>query len=132
MSSSLSFDWSQIALIGIIIALLLFTASRPKCSSLPPGPPQLPLIGNAFDIPRKNLGVEFRRISERHGAYIEFALTRILHTDPTSGDIVYFNALGRNVIVLGSYDTARELLQKRSANYSGNNADFGRRNFIRE
>ena len=34
------------------------------------------------------------------------------------GDVVYLNALGRHMIMLGSHKAAHELLDKRSANYS--------------
>ena len=34
------------------------------------------------------------------------------------GDIVYLNAIGQDLLVLGSQRVARELLDKRSSNYS--------------
>ena len=34
------------------------------------------------------------------------------------GDVVYLNMLGQDIIVLGSLNAARDLLDKRSANYS--------------
>ena len=34
------------------------------------------------------------------------------------GDMVYLDVVGRKIVVLGSYKIARELLDKRSANYS--------------
>ena len=34
------------------------------------------------------------------------------------GDIVYLNALGQSMLIVGSYKVAHELLEKRSANYS--------------
>ena len=35
-----------------------------------------------------------------------------------AGDVVYLDALGQPMIILGSHETAVELLEKRSANYS--------------
>lgn len=35
-----------------------------------------------------------------------------------TGKLVYFKVLGRSIIVLDSYDTACEILDKRSRNYS--------------
>lgn len=37
---------------------------------------------------------------------------------PSAGDVVYLDVLGQPMVVLGSYKVARELLDKRSANYS--------------
>ena len=36
----------------------------------------------------------------------------------SSGEVLYLNALGQSILVLNSYEAARELLDKRSANYS--------------
>ena len=35
-----------------------------------------------------------------------------------TGDIVYLKVLGQSIILLGSYEAAFEILEKRSANYS--------------
>ncbi|KAM5541819.1 hypothetical protein V8D89_004548 [Ganoderma adspersum] len=67
---------------------------------LPPGPTPLPIIGNVFDFPRKHLGREFAALSQRFG------------------DVLYLNVLGQGIIMLGSLKAARDLLDKRSANYS--------------
>ena len=34
------------------------------------------------------------------------------------GDVLYLNVLGQGIIMLGSLKAARDLLEKRSANYS--------------
>ncbi|TFK85639.1 CyP450 monooxygenase [Polyporus arcularius HHB13444] len=67
---------------------------------LPPGPPRLPIIGNALDVPTKNMEATFRAMNEQYG------------------DVVYLDALGQPMIVLGSHEAAVDLLEKRSANYS--------------
>ena len=36
----------------------------------------------------------------------------------SAGDVMYLDVLGQPMVVLGSYKVARELLDKRSANYS--------------
>ncbi|EIW53210.1 cytochrome P450 [Trametes versicolor FP-101664 SS1] len=69
----------------------------------PPGPRVLPLIGNTLDFPTSNIPL-----------LILFAL--LYHT---TGPLIYLNVLGQSIIIVDSYDTARELLDKRSKNYSG-------------
>ncbi|KAI0794212.1 cytochrome P450 98A3 [Fomes fomentarius] len=73
---------------------------------LPPGPLPLPLIGNALNMPRRHLGREFMEMSKKYG------------------DVVYLDALGQPLILLGSYRAASDLLDKRSSNYSDRPASF--------
>nr|VWP01592.1 Uncharacterized protein [Ganoderma boninense] len=68
---------------------------------LPPGPVPLPILGNILDIPRSSVGLAFSALTKKYG------------------DIVYFNVLGQPVIVIGSIKAAVDLLDKKSANFSG-------------
>ncbi|RPD54263.1 CyP450 monooxygenase [Lentinus tigrinus ALCF2SS1-6] len=68
---------------------------------LPPGPPPLPLVGNILDVPKSICAEEYNVLSMKYG------------------DIVHLNVLGQHMIILGSFEAASELLDKRSANYSG-------------
>ena len=108
----------QWLLIGSVVALLQYGYTLHKRSHhLPPGPQPCPFIGNALTIPRKNLGPEFNRLSQRYGEKPHFTcISRC--SDALPGDVVYLNALGQSMVILGSYSVARELLEKRSANYS--------------
>lgn len=38
--------------------------------------------------------------------------------DASVGDLVFLSALGKNVLVVNDFQTANELFEKRSANYS--------------
>nr|ANC28043.1 cytochrome P450 [Polyporus umbellatus] len=88
----------------LILAVLLVNAiSFPQNAArlrLPPGPKCLPLIGNALDVPRDDLGRKWSAISKKYG------------------DVVYLNVLGQPIVALGSLKAATDLLDKRSANYS--------------
>nr|GAT52448.1 cytochrome P450 [Mycena chlorophos] len=61
---------------------------------LPPGPKRLPLVGNLFDIPTET------------------------EWEVEDSDVIYLDAAGTPIIVLGSVEAAEDLLEKRSALYS--------------
>ncbi|KAI9063873.1 cytochrome P450 [Trametes sanguinea] len=67
---------------------------------LPPGPRGFPLVGNIFDFPTSRYGEAFAAMTAKYG------------------NVVHLTLFGKPVILLGSYDAAIDLLEKRSANYS--------------
>ncbi|VDC05155.1 unnamed protein product [Peniophora sp. CBMAI 1063] len=68
----------------------------------PPGPPGLPVIGNALDIPKTAMQ-QYKQFTEWDGKY---------------GSIIHLSALGLHIVVLNDQQVARDLLDKRSAIYS--------------
>ncbi|KAM5544328.1 hypothetical protein V8D89_001988 [Ganoderma adspersum] len=87
--------------VWVVLLLLARTVQRRrKHARLPPGLTPLPLIGNVFHFPQTHLGREFAEMTKKFG------------------DVIYLNVLGQDTIVLGSLKAARDLLYKRSANYS--------------
>ncbi|KAF4586353.1 hypothetical protein EYR38_010629 [Pleurotus pulmonarius] len=68
---------------------------------LPPGPKRVPLLGNLFQLPRRNGWLQFKQWSKQFGS-----------------DILYLDVAGVSVIVLNSTDVANELLSRRSSIYS--------------
>ncbi|KAG1879711.1 cytochrome P450 [Suillus subluteus] len=107
----------HLALYGavLVVPLVLAWRSTSKNSSslpLPPGPRLLPFVGNAFDINVTQPWLTYTDWKEKHG------------------DIVYSRVLGQHIIIINSIEVARELLDKRSATYSGRpflqaNEEFG-------
>ncbi|KAF4634650.1 hypothetical protein G7Y89_g3439 [Cudoniella acicularis] len=86
-------------LIGILIRSL--KAKRRGAYPLPPGPPGELILGHFRVIPA--LGPEHK--------YIEWGMQY-------DSDILYFNVLGRPIIVINSVKVAHDLLDKRGANYA--------------
>ena len=68
-----------------------------------------------LDVPDKDLGRGFRKISEEYGASPSLRVCPREFDTFSIGDIAYLNVLGQPMIVLGSYDAARAVLEKHSA-----------------
>ncbi|KAL1672543.1 cytochrome P450 [Schizophyllum commune] len=88
-----------IALVDIVN--YLYTHRRRNSLSLPPGPRKLPLVGNLFDMPSS---YEWKK-------YMEWA-------KEFDTDIIHLDVAGKSIVVLDSYESAIELLEKRSKVYS--------------
>jgi hypothetical protein len=86
------------ALVALIIGYVI--KQRRWRAKLPPGPPRLPLIGNLHQAPTTAAWVVFKKWVEQYGPLV-------------SADFG-----GTNVIIIGDYDTARDLLDKRGNIYS--------------
>lgn len=93
-------------LFGVVLLLGTFAVKRIRTSQrspypLPPGPPGEPIIGHLRVIPA--VGPEHK--------YIKWS-------KEYSSDVLYFNVLGRPIIVLNSVKAAHDLMDKRGANYA--------------
>ncbi|KAI0329985.1 cytochrome P450, partial [Cubamyces sp. BRFM 1775] len=85
---------------ALVLYFVTSTARRRREVSLPPGPPRLPIIGNALDFPSKNMGRVLKGMSDKYG------------------DIVYLEVLGQPMVLLGTHEAANDLMEKRSYKYS--------------
>ena len=121
MSSAISLftqtTWPWVAAITLL-SLAIAVQRRRKYARLPPGPTPLPIIGNILDFPRTHLGREFAAYTKQFGEFCYLRGICATTLDDTPGDVLHFDMLGKNIIVLGSLKAARDLLDKRSANYS--------------
>uniref|UniRef100_A0A0W0F0M5 Cytochrome p450 n=1 Tax=Moniliophthora roreri TaxID=221103 RepID=A0A0W0F0M5_MONRR len=96
MESLLPLDVIASALAIYLLAQILRRKPR-----LPPGPPGYPIIGNIFDIPQNEGWIVYKDMSRIYDS-----------------EILHFNMAGTSVIVVNSFDIARELFEKRSSIYS--------------
>ncbi|KAI0365451.1 cytochrome P450 [Pilatotrama ljubarskyi] len=86
----------------LLVVLYSLNIRRRRSRLRPPGPLPKPLIGNLKDIPSG--GTEWAKYAELARKY--------------ASDLLYFTAFGTPLLVLNSFETAHELLDKRGALYS--------------
>ncbi|KNZ79591.1 O-methylsterigmatocystin oxidoreductase [Termitomyces sp. J132] len=87
---------------GVILTVLLVSLVRRACRvPLPPGPRGWPIIGNVFDLPSRGDPIPWL---EHKDAY---------------GPISSVTVLGQTIVLLNDLKTNIDLLEKRSAIYSG-------------
>lgn len=67
---------------------------------LPPGPKPLPIIGNLLDLPQEKDWMTYHAWCQQYG------------------DVVFVEAFGRKILVLGSATAINDLLERRSTVYS--------------
>ncbi|KAJ7617822.1 cytochrome P450 [Roridomyces roridus] len=101
MSTSLALSVA-LTLLPPLFFLAAFLRFRQRSSSLalPPGPRKFPFIGHLLRMPKEDSATIFHEWSKVHG------------------DVLYLQVLGRNIIILDSYDAAVDLLERRGAIYS--------------
>ncbi|KAI0763838.1 CyP450 monooxygenase [Trametes elegans] len=89
-----------LVLLAALLGVGLLLTRNKRRFRLPPGPRGWPLVGNIFDIPRAELARGFRDLTD------------------TYGPLVYLQILDQSILILGSYEAASDLLDKRSRNYA--------------
>ncbi|KAH9855895.1 cytochrome P450 [Lenzites betulinus] len=100
MSLSTAEPWLLCLCASLLIYISKHFRRRTAQQPLPPGPRALPIIGNALDLPTKNMPAVVQDLCSRHG------------------EVVYLNVFGQSMLLLGSHEAAVELLDKRSLIYS--------------
>ncbi|KAI0712466.1 cytochrome P450 98A3 [Earliella scabrosa] len=83
----------------LIVCVYVSSQERRRGQALP-GPPALPIIGHLLDFPKSRPWLAYHQMCQKYGG------------------LVSLRALGRTLVVIDDYDTAVDLLEKRSAVYS--------------
>ncbi|KAF8168805.1 cytochrome P450 [Mycena galopus ATCC 62051] len=98
----LDFPKSTVALGGV--ALLCFyylVRPRNRTAPYPPGPPGLPFVGNAFDLPAKTPWKAYREWGQKYNS-----------------DVVSVEVFGKRFVVINTIEAAEDLFETRGAIYS--------------
>ncbi|GJE93712.1 cytochrome P450 [Phanerochaete sordida] len=99
-------DAALLAVLGYVLFYLGRTLSRRVAkratfaSTRPPGPPGLPFVGNAYQIPHDRQWLKFDEWTKQYG------------------DIVQISVMGQPTVIIGSAQIASDLLDARGAIYS--------------
>ncbi|KAH9924466.1 cytochrome P450 [Fomitopsis serialis] len=90
------------ALAGLCLAaaVLPYVLHPPRPGPLPPGPPRIPLLGNAHQLPQNDQHLTFTKWAAQYG------------------DVVYVKIFTRPTIILSSVKAAIDLMDKRGSIYS--------------
>ncbi|KAJ3932378.1 MAG: cytochrome P450 [Lentinula lateritia] len=89
-----------IAVTGIAAVSLASSMILRRSRHYPPGPPQLPIVGNWFDLPSTEPWVKFADWSEHY-----------------QSDLIHLNVFGTHVLVVNSAEVAKALFEGKSALY---------------
>ncbi|KAJ3563463.1 hypothetical protein NP233_g8928 [Leucocoprinus birnbaumii] len=100
MSKLTSGDLGVVVSVFIVVGYM-YQARQSGLYRLPPGPKKLPFIGNLLDMPS----------SYPWKTWAEWGKTY-------KTDILHLEVPGQSIIILNSYEAAKELLERRSAIYS--------------
>ena len=109
----------MVVLVIICLALLTYLHCRRKrrCLPLPPGPPADPFIGHLRVLPRQNPQDTYYAWGKQYGPLLTYLDLRSPLIELT-GDVISLRLLGKTIVVLNSENAAKELLDRRGANYS--------------
>ncbi|KAK0642229.1 cytochrome P450 [Cercophora newfieldiana] len=89
------------ALVLVVGALVYRRVQQRRKLPLPPGPPSEPLLGHLRVVPADHPEFQYTQWGKEYGS-----------------DVLHFSMLGRSIVVLNSVEAARDLLDKRGANFA--------------
>ena len=119
-------SWFRISLLDCVAILstfsflsyFIFGVRRRSVRAQPPGPPGYPLLGS-LSTPAEPAWLVYRDWSKQYGKSIWAVPQDSSYASTCLGsDIVRLNVLGTNIIILNSFKSAIDLLDRRSNIYS--------------
>ena len=115
---SFSFYVLDVLIATIVVVLLVKLRKARKTPPYPPSPPAEPFLGHARLIPHRDQAAFFQGMRKTYGmCHISISEGQLVD-GINVGDVIYFHALGKSIVVLNSVQAATDLLDKRGAIYS--------------
>ncbi|KAJ7486082.1 hypothetical protein B0H11DRAFT_1663716, partial [Mycena galericulata] len=84
----------------------------------PPGPGGVPILGNAFDLPRSQPCVTFSQWAKEYGTVVQFRSNVLINSRPCTGPIVHLRVFGKSISVLNEVNDVTEMLDRKSRIYT--------------
>jgi hypothetical protein len=108
------------AVAGLVAVSLVYSFSRRIRKRQPPGPRQLPFIGNAHQLPVQTPWITFSQWARVYGLSsqdFEFQSTKFADLI-FAGDLIFLNIMGQPAVLVSSRKVASDLMEKRAIIYS--------------
>lgn len=99
-----------------LIKSIFFATPERKSGPLPPGPRQLPLIGNLLDLPKGQEWVHWTKHKDLYGQHVDLWFRT--YSDIITGPISSVTIFGQHMIIVNDKRLVFEMFDKRSAIYS--------------
>ena len=78
----------------------------------------MPIIGNMLDFPKERPWLKFKELGNKYGECESHPVIRLVCNYTSLGDIISLRMVDQQLIIVNDYDTAIDLLEKRSSIYS--------------
>jgi hypothetical protein len=105
---------------AVSLGYVLYWASHygQRAPNMPPGPPTLPVIGNANIMPRERLHLKFTEWCESISKGVDLHQTNRFFLAKVYGDVFSLKVFNQTIIVLNSPTIVKEVIDIRSASSS--------------
>jgi cytochrome P450 len=103
---------------GLAAVLFLRKLLSNRGRRYPPGPKGWSVIGNLLDMPKSHSWRVFSEMGDTYGMFMLYVRREMTDATYFQGDLIYLNVLGSPILVINSYETAIEMLDRKGLIYS--------------
>ena len=103
---------------GFILLLYGLHSLTKGKAQYPPGPMCLPILGCVHLLPQEYQEKAFMEWGKKYGSFSSRVMSFRWLSHWISGGIIFAKLFRKPAVIINSYDIARDLLERRSSNYS--------------